>query len=113
MALAGPESHTKHTSDWYNFWGTPLFRHVGGLGVCAGDPKTAMISDNGRAIITFDVVLDASKPSKYRGINPLGVLETAIVAGFSVDWPDLDMENFIGNQDFNLTAFHAVLEKHG
>jgi len=24
MALAGPESHTKHTSDWYNFWGTPL-----------------------------------------------------------------------------------------
>jgi len=30
VALARPESHTKHTSDWYNFWGTPQWRIYGG-----------------------------------------------------------------------------------
>jgi hypothetical protein len=29
VALARPEPYTKHTSDWYNSWATPLWRGKG------------------------------------------------------------------------------------
>jgi hypothetical protein len=28
MAPARSESHTKHTPDWFNFWGTPLWQYT-------------------------------------------------------------------------------------
>jgi ubiquinone/menaquinone biosynthesis C-methylase UbiE len=71
-----------------------------------------ILTDDGLAVITFDVKYDLDKPDgKYPSLDPAEFFKQAKLAGFKFDYTDCNKYNAVNSEQFNLCCYHIILEK--